>query len=1427
MIPEALTGQLTEILGHYFGKIADFIGSELTDDLNWKKWKSENGLAKNKSDFPERYAEAMVGLKKQEKPISLQKFFADPSVFSVIHDIWYSGERDIHKLPPVLGQLVRHFMLESEIQGFDANTEVGHFLDIFTEAVNQNETAGGADSRRYLREIHTMVKGLAAKSPSQSDEFLDNSSGLAKSDMLPPIEIKWTTVEKLWPQFYPIPKPDPYLSRKVSQVGVKTKKEDGFYFSHPETFDLLIEVLRESRIVLLGEAGMGKTTELNRICYELRENQGRFPIRRNFKDYNHLSTTPFFEIPQELKAWEDKVFIVLDGLDESDMVSAQNVISKIGTEHPKATILISCRKTAYADLSGFKAYQLERLSSRDIRNYLQENLGGFSERFIQYWAKRHPWEPDKLLENPFYLVRICDFFKENNWQLPNSITDIFEYLIEKSLKKRLDDIGRFGEANRQNLRDICRKSLEKLAFVMEAMGENVISDSDFRRLIPDEQVQEVLCVKSSLLEISEGKWHFVHNNIQEYLAARSLSKANHIEEVKKTIGVKPDYRRLKHSWSNTLSFFLAVTSENSRLRTDLENWLLENEPAMLIQIGRNEKERIGKQLREFAFQKEFKRCKKEDMFVGYRQYNYWEMAEFGESENNIRFLTHELGSEITLTVRNNALVLLKDMNPGLVPDDVRKGLREQLLQIIYTPPENGADVRHYAIEALTDLFNDLTDSEIEGIIESFFDSKNAHVRTSVYALIEKRRLQTKYMARLIHRTEELEDKTFREEARLLDESWRLERCFESLESEDELVCFFENYPIHLEYWHDGREKLPVNRLLEKATTSTLSSNGASRILDAMMEQFAEWRRYQKEVEGRIVLPFLEKYGLGFRLFQYCLEKQGVPNVEAQLLDDECLQFVIERFDGGNLKREYVQNLINWVAHQNKSMLTPLVLRLNEVASIPFHIPEIAPPIDFKQKKIEDLYREKTMLFKQDEFLAAIEGLFSDFGVSRFEKGEVFDYHRKRKDGLPMYESYPIRLARIIDDNAPITKKELVEKLVSNWDWIFVYEAHQFLKNHKSDIVENPEIDLSPEELLQVENWCKAHYPKMGLDNNVTWGDVCFVYFLLRYGFNGYPDKLYLDLVGHSLQYHIGSELDIFDYILSNKPHLKSQLETKVIESLRIDKVKSFEFNNLLQFIRSQKLSAALPKLRIYNDGKVELDSFDKGLVLEIAIELGESDTYLKNLLQEIEDDQDERRENILLNHFLRKPDHAIEQILLEKLAKAKVSEIQLRYARYLVGLGNLKGLRFYVDFAKKEKKSPFKYDHNFDRNFVFENPDAIWEVIHLLDLGHDTTIIQDNFDSIVYASQNMLSQIANIQDGLYFAKVHRTICRCLLRHHLLNKLPNWLRKWFWVARPETLKTLRYLLADLEIKHFHKQKIEFSEAVALWERLEKSSSKGYK
>ena len=97
MIAETLSGLPIEILGHYFGKIADFLGGELTNDMDWKVWKVKHKLTHNKSAFPERYAEPILSLNEAKKPKPLLKFYAQESVFSVIYANWY-GETDKVKL---------------------------------------------------------------------------------------------------------------------------------------------------------------------------------------------------------------------------------------------------------------------------------------------------------------------------------------------------------------------------------------------------------------------------------------------------------------------------------------------------------------------------------------------------------------------------------------------------------------------------------------------------------------------------------------------------------------------------------------------------------------------------------------------------------------------------------------------------------------------------------------------------------------------------------------------------------------------------------------------------------------------------------------------------------------------------------------------------------------------------------------------------------------------------------------------------------------------------------------------------------------------------------------------------------------------------------------------------------------------------------
>src|SRR5690606_13210155 len=117
--------------------------------------------------------------------------------------------------------------------------------------------------------------------------------------------------------------------------------------------------------------------------------------------------------------------------------------------------------------------------------------------FLDYCRQKYAWNQNQLIDNPFFLVRICEFVQGNKNRPPDSLGEMFEYLIEKCLDLRLRSISRFGSGNYEPLRQSCKQSLEKLAFVMECKGDNVISETEFTALIPNNDEQEILLTKSS------------------------------------------------------------------------------------------------------------------------------------------------------------------------------------------------------------------------------------------------------------------------------------------------------------------------------------------------------------------------------------------------------------------------------------------------------------------------------------------------------------------------------------------------------------------------------------------------------------------------------------------------------------------------------------------------------------------------------------------------------------------------------------------------------------------------------------------------------------------------------------------------------------------------------------------------------------------
>lgn len=177
--------------------------------------------------------------------------------------------------------------------------------------------------------------------------------------------------------------PPSYLNRKV--IPVDKNSSETFLFRHEFSQDIVDVIKHQNRIVLLGDAGNGKTTELRRIAGYFSKND--YPLYPHYISLNkYVNQT----IPQILpNNWseipEDQLLIILDGLDEIESKNKNDAIRQIelfAEQHPNSHIIVSCRTNFYISetnkstgtLSSFLSFVLLGLENEEIEKYIRAML---------------------------------------------------------------------------------------------------------------------------------------------------------------------------------------------------------------------------------------------------------------------------------------------------------------------------------------------------------------------------------------------------------------------------------------------------------------------------------------------------------------------------------------------------------------------------------------------------------------------------------------------------------------------------------------------------------------------------------------------------------------------------------------------------------------------------------------------------------------------------------------------------------------------------------------------------------------------------------------------------------------------------------------------------------------------------------------------
>ncbi len=435
--------------------------------------------------------------------------------------------------------------------------------------------------------------------------------------------------------------------------------------------DLLSLLNKESRIVLLGVGGFGKTTEVNILANRIRKIGGVYCfIVRLIRYANTLNELLDISCPnwQNVPNYLGSYFL-FDGLDEvpnEKIKKISNEIQHLSHENANAKILITCRNNfnpftesiedeELSSKDHFKICYLRNLTSDDINTFIKNECTDH-ERFLPA-IKKSQW--DAIFVSPYFLVNAVQIFNKSK-TIPQNKTDFFNHLLKsrKGLEKSKDSLI-WHEVSEYDV----DQNIQSLAVVMQFSGSYEISNCDYSRIVKDQNTRRF--INRFIFNSIEDKWSFEHNNFQEFLAALKLSKYSW-DIIAKIILLKN--KKLKPSWLNAFSFLLNLSDDLDNL---VDHFIKYDIESLIIA----EPEKIEENLRSNIFKKIYNKHKEEATLIWLTPYTISQLFNFGNinSNNNlIEFLITELKApKITKETISNLVRLLTELDsPKKYKDEI-------------------------------------------------------------------------------------------------------------------------------------------------------------------------------------------------------------------------------------------------------------------------------------------------------------------------------------------------------------------------------------------------------------------------------------------------------------------------------------------------------------------------------------------------------------------------------------------------------------------------------------------------------------------------------------------------------------------------------------------------------------------------------------
>ncbi|MEO7048341.1 MAG: caspase family protein, partial [Ferruginibacter sp.] len=429
-----------------------------------------------------------------------------------------------------------------------------------------------------------------------------------------------------------------YISRTVTYYEHQKDEVSYFFQSERGRSYLMDTILTHRKIALLGSAGSGKSVEFLHLALLLQKDSDLYvPLYKKFNTYTGQAIEDY--LPEKWNLVDPEALVILlDGLDEIQtqffFTAVRNII-EFTEKNPAIRIITSCRTNFYelpsstfsGTIQGFSVFILNDLSLKEINNYATDKLELDGEEFIKEANEASFLD---LIQKPYFLNLMIQYYIKNGLLLKDR-TPILEEAI---LNYYIEDKEHYNTTGFPINRPETFNRLEKVAFIMEVMGKNFITDEELHKIFPVAiDFENCKYLPAFRRQDEKNQWMFEHNNIQEFLAARVLSKTP-LDKILKIISLSSaGSSKVRPSWVNTISFFLSI--DNTKKSVDVLDWIILNDVEAIIRF---EPDRITELRRIKIFKEIFEFYSSKQIWLSSNKFSDADLARFGYLDEIIEYL---------------------------------------------------------------------------------------------------------------------------------------------------------------------------------------------------------------------------------------------------------------------------------------------------------------------------------------------------------------------------------------------------------------------------------------------------------------------------------------------------------------------------------------------------------------------------------------------------------------------------------------------------------------------------------------------------------------------------------------------------------------------------------------------------------------------